>query len=1165
MKSTIHLPALEFLSHLTTREVYRNTRCLPRLLRWLVTGLMVLGGFLTASAQSSFTTVATDSFNYSAGTLNGASGGSGWTNNWTWSYGSGSSLVVNTSGFGYTGLSTSGGRAAWTSGGNNISQCTRQVPLMNSGVVYVRFLAQLETGSGGGTPQFRLRKSGSPTGAFGGNGGTYAAKMSILNSGLVTLSDGTASSSANLSALNLVVARIDYSAAKTEMWVNPNLSTFDYESPPTADATYAGLAPEFDTIEMITRSAGSFDEVTILQNPYALPISENFDSGTLPTTLEQSGTTMSFSGGAVVFDGIEENERTYVRTKAGVGNLVAESFVAEVTMIHTGESIVFFGMGSGDPNPSGSYEPTAPSLHIRAHGGGLDGDSTGVVDDGLTNVANLGNGTHRLRLIWNANTQMAVFQLDEDYAGGAFQADVTTGAFDGSDNGFSDPETRIFFGGNGVSFDDLEISVLTGPEIAVSGNGTDIVDGDSSPTENDHTDFGQADVVAGSVVRTFTLENTGPDGLTVGTVSVGGTNAGDFTITTQPGSSVVSGNSTTFQVTFNPSAAGLRTATLSFSNDDGDENPFNFSIQGSGTTAPTVVTGGASAVTAYSVTLSGTVNPNGLATTVQVQYSRDPAMASGVTTTAVQNLTAGFSGQAISADLSGLLSDASYYYRVIASNTAGDEAGDIQTFQTNAPVASDEAFGAASGVAGGGQLYRPMPGLINNDGRILFEAAGQIGIGDVTAANDEWLMTDTSGSMKVIAREGTLVASGQSLRATFPQTLLTDGGRSLALDSILGASTTNDYLYVSSPEDSSTTEILSREGDAAPVSGVFLTHTGKPLADHQERVYFSCGLSGVASTKNSGIWYDSGSGLTKLVQEGENVSVAVGAPAWLGQISNVLAAGGDGCAFVAILQNNPDIRTQKTDSKCNQALFSAKPGEISMIVRKGDAVPGVSGGVLNSLNGVSRCSSEDHAYLGLMKTGTSITTANDQVMVAVIDGVSSLVAREGVTEITGGLTLKSFGGFYITTSGAVVFQGVLGGATTTTDGVLCRWTQPGGIELMAREGDLAAGTGGLNVGTIQALSVSDAGAVVLQCILSNGKVALLRDIGSGLTQLVRAGPGQTVVFGGLPRTILTLSIYNKFVGPGGGGGGMGAAINDSGEVLTVLSLGSRDYVAKVYR
>jgi hypothetical protein len=123
------------------------------------------------------------------------------------------------------------------------------------------------------------------------------------------------------------------------------------------------------------------------------------------------------------------------------------------------------------------------------------------------------------------------------------------------------------------------------PEMDVQGNGNSIADGDTTPSVTNHTDFANANIVSGTVVRTFTISNTGSANLNLtGTplVTATGTQAGDFTVTTQPTSPISSGDPTTFQVTFDPSAPGLRTATISIANDDADENPYNFSIQGTG-------------------------------------------------------------------------------------------------------------------------------------------------------------------------------------------------------------------------------------------------------------------------------------------------------------------------------------------------------------------------------------------------------------------------------------------------------------------------------------------------------------------------------------------------------------------------------------------------------
>jgi hypothetical protein len=65
-----------------------------------------------------------------------------------------------------------------------------------------------------------------------------------------------------------------------------------------------------------------------------------------------------------------------------------------------------------------------------------------------------------------------------------------------------------------------------------------------------------------------------------------GTSSANFSVNPQPNSPVSAGNYTEFVVTFDPSAAGLRIATLSIANNDSNKNPYTFSIQGKGSSAP---------------------------------------------------------------------------------------------------------------------------------------------------------------------------------------------------------------------------------------------------------------------------------------------------------------------------------------------------------------------------------------------------------------------------------------------------------------------------------------------------------------------------------------------------------------------------------------------------
>jgi len=88
-------------------------------------------------------------------------------------------------------------------------------------------------------------------------------------------------------------------------------------------------------------------------------------------------------------------------------------------------------------------------------------------------------------------------------------------------------------------------------------------------------------------------------------VQISGANAADFSVAVQPSSPVAASGSATFTVHFDPSAVGLRSATISIANDDANENPYDFAIQGTGTSAPEMnVTGNAVSIADGDVTPS---------------------------------------------------------------------------------------------------------------------------------------------------------------------------------------------------------------------------------------------------------------------------------------------------------------------------------------------------------------------------------------------------------------------------------------------------------------------------------------------------------------------------------------------------------------------------------
>jgi uncharacterized delta-60 repeat protein len=126
------------------------------------------------------------------------------------------------------------------------------------------------------------------------------------------------------------------------------------------------------------------------------------------------------------------------------------------------------------------------------------------------------------------------------------------------------------------------------PEIAVSGNDRDIAAGDILPAADDHTDFGRTQGAEGVLTRTFLITNHGTSALNLtGTpvVAVSGPQAADFIVTVPPPASIPAGTAVAFKVRFDPTAPGVRRATMTLANDDDDEAPFVFAVQGIGWSA----------------------------------------------------------------------------------------------------------------------------------------------------------------------------------------------------------------------------------------------------------------------------------------------------------------------------------------------------------------------------------------------------------------------------------------------------------------------------------------------------------------------------------------------------------------------------------------------------
>ena len=124
------------------------------------------------------------------------------------------------------------------------------------------------------------------------------------------------------------------------------------------------------------------------------------------------------------------------------------------------------------------------------------------------------------------------------------------------------------------------------PEIALTGNGEMIKDGDSTASAKNNTHFGNVKLGAVSM-REFNIKNEGFTPLSINAINFTGEQAAEFAVVPTPSYPVTVAASGNFpvQIQFRPLAGGTRTAVVNILNSDTDESIYNFLLEGEATFA----------------------------------------------------------------------------------------------------------------------------------------------------------------------------------------------------------------------------------------------------------------------------------------------------------------------------------------------------------------------------------------------------------------------------------------------------------------------------------------------------------------------------------------------------------------------------------------------------
>jgi hypothetical protein len=245
---------------------------------------------------------------------------------------------------------------------------------------------------------------------------------------------------------------------------------------------------------------------------------------------------------------------------------------------------------------------------------------------------------------------------------------------------------------------DITPAPSTSPSISILNGSSASFAEDASPEASNGTDFGTLNLTA-DATSTFTIENNGSATLDITDYNIIGDDSGEFNFAVNPPSSVTFGpGEADFEVQFDPTSVGLKSATISIENDASSDGTFTFGIQGTATTTPAAWINTVTNIDFESASITADVFNGFFNSSITFNYGTTSGDLDQFIAYSNNSVAANEGTFTVSEDITGLDPNTEYFYEIFV-DAHGTNTSDEGTFTTS-PANAEAYLNSESNITG---------------------------------------------------------------------------------------------------------------------------------------------------------------------------------------------------------------------------------------------------------------------------------------------------------------------------------------------------------------------------------------------------------------------------------------------------------------------------------